>query len=142
MNWHKLERSNSPHHTLPIFNLKKKGTQVNTVLSSLWLMTSHKMTHLAGKHSSQVHICATEYWQLVMTFIYANLSQINTMNRTCILFSLQKHKTILFCLSQKMEKFWTISSWSREPKQERQNVKNESARIVGWPDPQYGTPWL
>ena len=38
----------------------------------------HNVTHkdaliLAGKHSSQVHICATEYWQLVMTCIYTNL---------------------------------------------------------------------
>ena len=29
---------------------------------------------LAGKHSSQVHICAMEYRQLVRTCTYANLS--------------------------------------------------------------------
>ena len=37
--------------------------------------------HLAGKHSSWVHICAIEYWQLVTTCIYTNLSQINIINR-------------------------------------------------------------
>ena len=36
-------------------------------------MTSHI---LAGKHFSWEHICATEYWQLVTTYAYANLSGI------------------------------------------------------------------
>ena len=52
-------------------------------------MTSSK-TALANKRacmSSQVHICAMEYWQLIMTGTCANLSEINA----CVLFSLQQH---------------------------------------------------
>ena len=37
---------------------------------------TRRCAHLEGKHSSIVHICATEYWQLVMTCTYAKLSQI------------------------------------------------------------------
>ena len=43
-------------------------------------MITH-LADLAGKHSSQMHICAIEYWQLVTTCIYTNLSQINIINR-------------------------------------------------------------
>ena len=48
---------------------------------------------LAGKHSSQVHICAKEYWQLVTTSTHANLSRMNNLNRTHVLFGLQQHTT-------------------------------------------------
>ena len=51
--------------------------------------------NLASKHSSWVHICAMEYWQLVTTCTYAKLSQINTHNRTCVLFGLPQHTTPL-----------------------------------------------
>ena len=50
---------------------------------------------LAGKHSSQVHICAMEYWQLVTTCACANLSQINANHRS-ELFSLRQHTTQFF----------------------------------------------
>ena len=58
-------------------------------MSSFWLMTSSK-TARANKRacmSSQVHICAMEYWQLIMTCTCANLSEINA----CVLLSLPQH---------------------------------------------------
>ena len=42
-----------------------------------------------GQAFSWVHICAMEYQQLVKTCTYSNLSQINALHRTHVLFSLQ-----------------------------------------------------
>ena len=38
--------------------------------------------HISGQASSRVHICATEYWQLVTTCTYDNLSRINAHHRS------------------------------------------------------------
>ena len=65
--------------------------------------------HLAGKHSSQVHICAMEYWQLVTTCTYANLSRINAHHRTRLLFGLWQQTTsglLLFLISFQI---WTMA---------------------------------
>ena len=47
------------------------------VVSSFWLMTSSKTARVNKPAcvSSQVHICVTEYWQLIRTSMCANLSE-------------------------------------------------------------------
>ena len=64
-----------------------------------------RRAYLASKHSTQVHICATEDWELVMTCTYTNLSWINTLKRKCVLSSLWQHGV--------MWKFFSlVADWS------------------------------
>ena len=54
-----------------------------------------RCAHSSGQSFFLVRICATEYWQLVTTCTYANLSRVNTLNITLLFFSLRQHTTNL-----------------------------------------------
>ena len=64
----------------------------------------------AGKHSFWVHICTTEYRQLVTTWTYANLSWINTLNWTCVLCfnGIQQRFYVFFRTMTRFTQSWNL----------------------------------
>ena len=65
---------------LPSTLLQMPSVMLLQVKQLLWAHFG-SWCHLAGQHTSPLHICATEYRQLVTTCTYANLSRLFPLNR-------------------------------------------------------------
>ena len=98
-------RSGLIHRQWLVFEYRACPPSICCELTLTHYVTQEGAPIIAGKHSSQVHICAIEYQQLFKTCTYTNLSWINTLNRTYVLFSLRQHTTQMLswhCLAEEM----------------------------------------